>query len=861
MSKKKRRGSAARTSPLNKLDSAALRQQAAERLAAQHWRDAIAAYKELCKREPRDDWRRALAEAYAGRAAELASKGMLKEALAIWENRTALDPSATMHPDQAALLLRLGKVEQVTALLSSADPETMPRALRESLHAQLAARILGGERGLLEQLPANDPVRAHADAAEAALIAYCNNDDQQLRDALTAIPFRSPYRDWALVLKALLVRASDPEEATALLARIDEDSPFAPVKRAAILSLEPEDRFLATAAKSPPRERQVASVLRGWPPERIALWQDLVKSGLGTDADFQALPMLRVMQRHKRILGGDWIRAKTLRLASHSDQDGLKWLRRVAGAAPSHWERALLGAWSAERHGDEWEILEGWQQCAELLKTRNSDNKDPRLAMRIALVLRRPEARLKFIDRLEASGDPELMDTELADMLEESLTWDPDDRDTYLRLIGYYRRGKLLKHARRLLDKAREHIPRDIPLLEAAMDIALDGGAFKKAAGLARQILKIDPINTGVRSRLIAAHLAHARKQTSKYRIDLARKELALAGDWARSDQARAQLALITDLLELMDDTRTAAENLRSRYADRAASYSGWLELLLAAELIGLCPADLHKQLRLNKPKPGEHADLAEAMAQLRGHLDQHGEPSRDLTESLDGTLRRAPWKTLARGQLETACDTLRRAQMPKARTGAATAALKRWAGEPVFVLHRFEAKYPYGFNFADLDEFNKLESALTRAREAGDARTAMRIEKALPFGGRFRGSPFPPPFPLDDEDDEPADDLSLDDATAALFEDMILNLGAAGALDELGAPEEFVRRMEEIEREVGPETAAEILASILQDMPPGGLGNLPLPQETPPHPTKGKGENEKGDDEDHDAPEQTSLF
>jgi len=49
-------------------------------------------------------------------------------------------------------------------------------------------------------------------------------------------------------------------------------------------------------------------------------------------------------------------------------------------------------------------------------------------------------------------------------------------------------------------------------ILEAALDAAIEAGAFKKAADIAREMLALDSINSGVRERLVEAHLAHARK-------------------------------------------------------------------------------------------------------------------------------------------------------------------------------------------------------------------------------------------------------------------------------------------------------------------------------------------------------------
>lgn len=94
--------------------------------------------------------------------------------------------------------------------------------------AQLAACYLSGETAIMEHLAPDDPVVAHGEAAQAALAAYCSGDDETLEQALTAIPFRSPYRDGVHILKALQRLPDQPAQAAVLLARVPAESAFAP---------------------------------------------------------------------------------------------------------------------------------------------------------------------------------------------------------------------------------------------------------------------------------------------------------------------------------------------------------------------------------------------------------------------------------------------------------------------------------------------------------------------------------------------------------------------------------------------------------------------------------------------------------
>lgn len=860
MSKKQKRRKPRGGGQQHEQATPALERRAREALAAEHWRDAIAAYKDLVKREARADWRQGLADAYAGRAGELTAKGMLKEALAIWENRAALGPERAMAPEHAALLIRLGRPAAVVDLLTAGAADELPKAQREAIRAQLAARVLGGDAGLLEHLPVDEPVRRHAQAATAALAAYCEGDDAALQAALAEIPFRSPYRDWVQILKALLRHVQAPAEARSLLQRVDDDSAFAPMKRAAALSLMPETAFLDAAADAGPTLARVACVLRGWPPERIALWEELGR----LENDPSPTALIRLLQRHRQALGDDWVRRKSLSLAVHADSDDPEhWLYHVGGPELDDLESALLEAWTISPRDDAWDALDSWRRCAELLEQRWRASRvpDPELALHIALVLRRGDAEGDILaPQVTPSGDPDDFDSIAAEQLEASLSWDPDDRATYLRLIGYYRRGRWLKDARRLLEQAQSRWPRDMALLEAAMDIALDAGSFKKAATLARQILAIDPINSAVRGRLVKAHLAHARKQVAKARTDLARKELATAHGWAGDEHTRERVALATSLLAVSDEdaagTRTLREQIQAQ-VKQGAGLAMRLELALAADGLGLWLGTLNSRLQLKKPKVRDRDDLAATLARLRSALDEDQAPSTETAQMLEATLPKAPWTALSRTELETACDTLKRSRLHKARQQAATTALKRWQGEPIFELHRFEAKYPRGFDFRAMKDLWTLEQALERARDNGDTRTAMRIQEVLPGPGFGGAPPSLPPMPFPGAGDA-ADDIGVPEHVIELMR----ILGIKKVLEILGAPPEVIRQVRDIERQLGEDAAQDMLVDLLDqgaDLDP--FGNWPAPDPEPPQRGRHSGRRRDDADDDDDMPEQLDLF
>jgi tetratricopeptide (TPR) repeat protein len=850
MSKKQKRRQPAKIAKPGNLTPREIADRADKDLAAGRFRDAVSGYKQLLKQEPRAEWFTGLAEAYAGRARELTAKGMLKEALVMWENRAGLGECAPPHPDHLTLLLRAGQIDSARAMLG--DLEALEAAERDRVRTLLAAHSLAGQVALVERLPADDPVVLHAAPARAALAAYCAGDDAAVLEALRGIPFRSPYRDWVQILKALQRLPERPQEAAELLVRVPDESPFSSLKQAAQLAVLPEGEFIQTTAGRSDAVFRLACALRGWPPERIGLRGELDR--LGPEPRPEAL--LRLMHRHRSVLGDQWVRHRGMRLLIRDYPTSLKWLGPMGARPLSREETSLVTAWMGEARADPGEQAEHWEAYARALMSQCGKNKaDADCKLRIALALRRCEQTHHTLEKATGSYFTQDVEQLVARQLEQSLSWDPEDRDTYLRLIGYHHRGKRLKVVRRFLDLATERWPKDMRVLETALDTALDAGSFKKASAIAREMLALDPINTGVRERLVDAHLAHARKQIPKGRPDLARKEIDQGREWARSSHAREQLDLTAGLITLTEDAKVGAAELKGLIERLGGGLAAHCALALAGEAIKQSPQALASKVGLKPPSAARHDDLLAALARLRTHADRGGRLSRELNAYLTKAFANVTWGSTSHGELEAACDTLRRCGLHKVRLSAARAALKRWRGAPVFELHAFEAKHPDDVRGLAVRDLWKLEEALERAREEGDNRIAMRIQQVLaehsPFGIGGRPVPFLPPEP------PMLDPGEGTDAIAAMIE----IFGLDRMLDLLDLPPPMKRKLKNLERQIGKEALTEILISFIQEGDDGTLPDITPPLPRPPKGRKSKGRHSDDPEGDDPFSDQLDLF
>lgn len=832
MAKKRKKQTSRATAKAAAAQTPEARESAAlQALEAGRYRDAINELKALLKdaaASERSPARRlALADAYAGRARELSEKGMLKEALVLWENRAALGPEVPPALEHSLLCLRLGDHEP--ALQQWARGEALSRAERERIGEQLAAAVLAGAESLLARLADEDLVRRHAAPARAALDAYCAGASEALEAALAQLPFRSPYRAWALLLKALARAEREPEAAREMLNRIDDNSAFAPLRRAAEMALLEDADFLRALLHAGPRQAELAVQLRGWSSHHLKLARDL--AAIEIDASATRAPsqqaLQRVLQRYRDLLGADWVQQAWLRLLPPIAEP---WSRRPKGwNALSDSERALVEAWNAEAHSRAygWDLPEVWERFAMALAEERETGAEQERSVAIALALRRFDAHFNVLETDHPDPDPDSPEMIAVGQLERSLEWDPDHRETYLRLIRWYRRADQLKDARRILSAAQTRWPQDMAVLEAAMQTALASNAFKKAAGLARRMLTIDPINNSVRQQLVNAHLRHAAKQVRHHRGDLAIKEVSEARSWvgrgAGLESLRERLNWIDGVLQMIYlDPKSGRARLLEQLQQRGEGMLGRVELMLAVDLIGLRQDQTAKLLGLGAGKVRDPADLLAIITQLRDFLEQADSFTTPLVERLQAMLKGAPWKRLERSELELACETLRRMQLASARQEAAQAALKRWPRTPVFEYHLYDAKYAKRGR-PSTKELERMQAAMSQAQEAGDMRVANQlrelIEGFLPFGGL----PMPgfDPYFDPDEDDEDDLDIEMSAALAGVLGldhllDALRRKPLKQALEETNMPPVLRDHFLQVAREEGEDVIIEFLEDLV---------------------------------------------
>lgn len=774
-SKKKAKPARAAAVAAGRADSLDPAELAGTALAAARYKDAIELFKDLLKRERQPAWLAGLAAAYAGRAEQLAAKDMVKEALALWRTRAELCQVPLLDGPYVGWLMKTGQIEQALRLLPSVDK--LPAALHEQAIAQLAPAVLVAPDHLLAGL--SPQMQSQRAAARTAIAACCEQgraqgDPAAPEAALQGISFRSPYRDLRPLLKGLTLLATDP--AAANLARVPMASPCRSLARALRVCLMPGSEWLAGLRTLDDAGRTLVFDIKGCPlPQRALVLDLMARSSPGAPAPAELFDLL---QRHRRVLPDHVLRPLALRLLPHVPQ---RLSAFQAGFGP-------LGAADQERVlalAEELKLRPGyaedhWLRLVQLL------GPSPAGQRRAALVLRRLAD-----EHAHHSPDGSLC-VHALDWLQQSLKLDPADRDTHLRLLRDARQAGELKQARIWFDAASHQFPGDALVLQEGVEIALAAGAYKKAAGLAKQVLQADPINPRVRTLIGQSHLAHARKLIGAHKLQAAQRELDEAAHWLRNAADRGQLALLRGFAA--EPAETGDSLLRQAVADLGGAAVGAFHLLLEAKRIkpGLfAPQDLLRRAGVDilrfTPVTADMLALAQAL---------HATPQREHAATvalgvLNGMLTRAA----ARLQLNETdhlllCEALHRHGQTELTQRFAAAALARWPGRPVFIYLEAAARFAAAPWTMPQAEWKRLDGVFEQARDQGDERTASRLSKLL--GAASGRSAFNVPM---------APSSAAEAIGGAL--DRLLQSGAEDAVLDLARREMGKATFEQLRREV----------------------------------------------------------
>ena len=784
------------------LSSDALAERGAEALRRGRFKDATEIFKQLARQDPRPEWRQRLGDAYAGRARVLAEKDMFKEAAIVLENTLAADGTIREPLLYLSCLIRQGQHQKAlrTALASMARLPTPDAAhcaeIAAALSLALPAPMAPGANP-----PAGTIWVELARTARDAIQAWLQGSPADEVDrSLGGIALRSPFGAVRLILKSLIGAPDTGAKARALLAMVPDQSAFAGARDAVEAALAEAEDLRDRWRRLRPAQRQFVAEIRGLPRDATVLLEQI------QDAERRGpTALFDVLTRCRLPLPAEDLRAACLNLLPAIPERLPQFEQRFGRL--SVLERNRILALAAEAKHDWDGVPRHWRAVVEALAQEAAP--EARLAQAVVLrhlaELARTHPDIWDDPNVPADSDP------VGHYLDRSIEADPDCLPATLAVLERYRTDDDPKDWYRAAAAAAQRFPGTVAVLQHAVDAAVARNAYKKAAGFARKVLTVDPINLPVRQRMIELQLAHARKQMRSGRADLALKALAEAAEWERPDAPSAALRIGRALAAMTASSGSAdSDMLHAAVQEAGGGAVGWFHAALEASLMGW-PEERLQSFRQELEAARRTAPDRTAILALVGLLGQ--KEIRESRRAIAPAMRRIE-EFLERGsrvawssaEFRAIAELLAHLHEFRVLHRYAGAALQREAGDHAARFYQIMARAQGDFDRLTAVQEGELRTLLEQASERQDFRLCNRVQRWLfgPEVTRARRGSLPPSVT-----EEPMSESEMAEMMAAI-----------GASKPILPPKEVRAMVNELGRDLAIDALVEAMAdSPMADM------------------------------------------
>lgn len=730
----------------NNPDDAILEDKALSKFNAGQYKEAIDLYKALLKRSDNNEWRRALAQCYLQRAWTFANKGMVKEALVLWENYTQnAEPPYEGRDCYISWLLQTNDITKAKKALSQLSAQQLDEQYPE-LAALLGLLIITGKSELQALLPKDSVFMSHLGWVQAALTAYRNNKPEDIEAALKPLPFRSAFRDFRTLMKAILLLPESAPQAQALSAKIPATSPYYRSSEI-LLSLthqgaalvndlmqftRPQIQVIETALKLSKKQSELLDVLT---KQKDSL-SDKLKFNLAI--------------QYQTLFNPDAAQNYCL-TALATYPAGQRDFSKHFGAMDS-FEQSRLKALSCERNDDLHGANYYWKQCITALKTQGATGH-----FKIALIMRHIAAH---------AGSPD----DAIDYLTDSLEYDPSNRECYLKILQYY--DSQIQDAdsyKQWLDQSLKQFPLDVDFLSLAIKASTRRKAYKKAVQYAKSLLKIDPVNTFAKQVLLTSHLAHARKLIKTKKFHLVEQEIQQAESITLGKRYQVPVAVMRGFFVFVAEDKKQGIQLISDALEKLDDglFNAHFYLTMEALLLDQAVAPILKALPpLDKDYVLSKQEVIQLSQLIQRYMDDDSGNQGGVHKTLDKN------KAVIKRSLSRIQDEPALLEFCQCLDGIRHFELLRYCIKIAWITQLFRDKPIWMYykvyseangnptKCSDINHYRLLES-LKQAREQNDQRAVMLINKFLeqyyqsrnPFGFGILDNIFGA-NPVDEPDD-----------------------------------------------------------------------------------------------------------
>ncbi|MGW8186154.1 MAG: tetratricopeptide repeat protein [Desulfobacterales bacterium] len=766
--------------------------KAREHLAAGRFRQAVDAYKVLCKTD-RDGYLAPLKAAYEGLYRQRLEKGLFEEAAMVLDQLEKLSGDSAFF-ERVALYLK--RAEYPKAADAAAKVLSTPDRIsdKEALTAVDALVVAFDPAPAENALPAQ--VRQDLGRIRSALESMAGEHREDALERIKPIGTRSLFSSWKWLIKGMgAFYGREDEKAVAAFEKILPAT--APAAAAApYLRLLQKDGWRETEAKDIRLTTDVCVVAGcGAAAEDLARAEYLWTVKRFRDSYAHLRRTLEDFPTCSRGLTRSLTELYYNTCFEMPPKPAQKYVEHLVRSAfggkadnttAKIWAQRSLALYSEENEDFDLRILEHWEKFIDLYESLNGDS--PRVRSLVygrlgnlfseEMAVDNPFSLFFFRRRRK---EPDLRNIELArHCYQQSVEADPQAFQPQVAQVAFFEKIGDTPHVNRLLDRLIRQFPDEKEVLFKAGLRCSHRKAYVKAMNYLERALSLDPMDKLVREQFILTCIVAALQYVRKNNPEKAQALLPRALEWseAHSDdfnRGRAYLyARWTAMAHLLSDDANAQQLWAQADAHRQGSelklhFFYWV----VADAYGVAPPLLKGSAAFVKKalKDAFSADTAldcirtlEYASQLPGSAQALQRKAvlveRYLARGATAEMTRQQAGVVVSFTLSEVCSR------PDIAEAYIRRMLKRNPDDALFRYYRYLVRSQEAKWYSKIDDGEQeLNTILRLAREQKDATVTLAVQKLLreidampPFGG-FDGNPF---FDIDDdfeEEDMPAED------------------------------------------------------------------------------------------------------
>ena len=688
-----------------------LAQLALSQFNAGLYKEASDHYKNLLKIENKALWRTLLGLCYLNRAREMVAKEMVKEAIIMWDNYAEQSSPPLQSFDHYLVWLLVSKNSaKLKANLSKLSAADLDERYPE-LAGVLGFLIITSQPHLESLLPQDAVFHVHLQIVRDAVQAFRDNDIDKLEAALKKLPFRSAFRDFRSVMKAVLLISSDSSQAQESLLKISDNSPYQAVAQAILTYLSDGKVFVERIIQHNTSQRRTLIQAKGLSKKHFDLLELVSKQKLPLNAKLT----FNLAIQYQALFEKGQVKQFCHDLLPTYNLGLKDYIKHFDASSLS--DKYRLTALQAERERKFDEAYFCWEHYITHLKNNVPDN-----AYKIALIQR----------QLAQHVSPE----EALEFWIESLTHDPGDRESYFRILTHHETEKNKESQAQYkywLEESLSQFPQDVEFLALAVKLAMRTKAYKKAAKYAKSLLSYDPVNTIAKQSLFECHLAHARRLLNTKKFHLVAQEIQAAEQISLPKRLQIRAQLLRGFNQYLSENKEQGLVTIRQALDTDTSCAHF-QVIVESLLLNLPATPFLKGLPALKGARLSASTMNQLLTMIKTYQD-HQVSNTVLNAALDKiktVLRTSVQKqSFSEELILSLCQTLDSVGNFVLLSYVAKLAQSKWR-KPIWVYYQVYANADGDAQKLRSMAVHQLEESAYEARQQKDHRTEMLINRLI---------------------------------------------------------------------------------------------------------------------------------